>query len=544
MGDQKKRPNIIIINPDEMRADSLCHLGNRAAVTPALDQFAKDDAVSFSNAYCQNPVCVPSRISMFSGLYPHVHGHRTMSYLLREGESSLFSELKKAGYYVWMNSRNDLVSGQIPGLIEEHASEIFYGGDKETVNRTEVSAKPGDENYYSMFSGRINPDDNGKVYSSDDESVDAAIQKIREHAGSNEPLCIFLGLLNPHPPYQVEEPYYSMIDRNKLRPRIKAADCRGKAEILELIRKNQKLGHLTESDWDGIRACYLGMCAKVDKLFGKVCQALREAGEYDNSAIFFLSDHGDFTGDYGLSEKAQNSFEDCLVRVPLLIKPPKGAPADPGISESMVELVDFYATVMDYAGIQSDHSHFGRSLRPVINDRSYEIREFSCCEGGRMPDEVHCDEFHANGKAGTNPASPYWPRHYAQTDNEAHSKGYMLRTHKWKYISRINGKEELYDLGRDPDEKVNVSSCTENTEVLNSLRRDMQLWLMKTADIVPFDYDKRFTPEMTWAKLKNIVPKEHEQEIRRRVLNGENQFILINECRRRFGNVRKEKEDV
>ena len=126
--EMKKRPNIVIFNPDEMRWDTLGHMGlNPAAVTPNLDKFAREEAVSFSNAYCQNPVCVPSRCSFLTGLYPHVRGHRTMQHMLHEDESSLFSELKNAGYYVWLNDRNDLVAGQIPGLYESHADEIYNG---------------------------------------------------------------------------------------------------------------------------------------------------------------------------------------------------------------------------------------------------------------------------------------------------------------------------------------------------------------------------------------------------------------------------------
>lgn len=123
----QKRPHIIIFNPDEMRADALHHLGkNQAAVTPNLDKFVQSDAVSFENAFCQNPVCVPSRCSFFTGLYPHTTGHRTMTYLLRPGETSMFKELKDAGYYVWMNNRNDLYAGQYSGWMESNADEIFY----------------------------------------------------------------------------------------------------------------------------------------------------------------------------------------------------------------------------------------------------------------------------------------------------------------------------------------------------------------------------------------------------------------------------------
>ena len=107
-----RKPHIIIFNPDEMRWDTMGHMGNPAAATPFLDAFARTEAVSFRNAYCQNPVCVPSRCSFFTGLYPHTRGHRTMSYLLRPGEETLFSELKSAGYYVWMNDRNDLLAGR------------------------------------------------------------------------------------------------------------------------------------------------------------------------------------------------------------------------------------------------------------------------------------------------------------------------------------------------------------------------------------------------------------------------------------------------
>ena len=87
---ERKRPHIIIINPDEMRWDTMGHMGNRAAHTPFLDSLAVHEAVSFDHAYCQNPVCVPSRCSFFTGLYPHTRGHRTMKYLLHEEETSLF----------------------------------------------------------------------------------------------------------------------------------------------------------------------------------------------------------------------------------------------------------------------------------------------------------------------------------------------------------------------------------------------------------------------------------------------------------------------
>lgn len=532
----QKRPNIIIFNPDQMRADAVSHLGNPAAKTPFLDSFARTEAVSFRNAFCQNPVCVPSRCSFTTGLYPHTTGHRTMAYLLREWETSLFEELKNAGYYVWMNARNDLVAGQIPGLVERHASEIYYGGgpSSDAPGPGVRRGQPGGKEYYSFFGGRLGLDENGRNYSPDDEDLDAAISRIREKP-ADQPLCLFLGTINPHPPYQVEEPYYSAIDRNRLPPRVRPEDCAGKPDIENAIRVHQGMEPYTEEDWSELRACYLGMCMKVDDMFRKLCDALKEAGEYDNSAIFFFSDHGDFTGDYGLSEKAQNAFEDCLTKVPFLVKPPKGFDLDAGISDSLVELVDFYATAMDFAQTEPTHTQYGRSLRGVLADRTAEVRTFVTCEGGRNPNEIHCDEFHANGPKGTQPFHPYWPRHYAQTDPDAHAKGFMIRTKKWKLVSRVNGKDELYNLAADPQELHNLFGTSGTESVTARLKSDLLLWLMETADAVPYDYDSRFSNEMIWAKVKRLVPPEYESEIKAQIAKGTNMFLLIQQCKQRFG---------
>ncbi len=532
----EKRPNIIIFNPDQMRADSLAHLGNPASRTPFLDGFARTEAVSFRNAFCQNPVCVPSRCSFTTGLYPHVNGHRTMAHLLRPHETSIFEELKNAGYYVWMNARNDLVAGQVPGLVERHASEIYYGGGDSTdaPGGDVPRGAPGGKEFYSHFSGRLGLDKDGRYYGADDEDLDAAIARIRNKP-KDQPLCLFLGLINPHPPYQVEEPYYSAVDRTKLPPRVRPEDCAGKADIEAAIRARQGMEQYTEADWDELRACYLGMCMKVDDMFRRLCEALKEAGEYDNSAIFFFSDHGDYTGDFGITEKAQNSFEDCLTNVPFLIKPPKGFDPDTGISDSLVELVDFYATAMDFAGVQPTHTQYGRPLQPVLRDRSVAVREFVTCEGGRNPDEIHCDEFHAGGPKGTSPFSPYWPRHMAQTDPDAHAKGFMLRTEDWKLVSRVNGRDELYNLQADRKEKNNLFGQDGTEAVISDLRSRQLLWLMQTADAVPLDYDERFSQEMIWAKVRRLVPPEYEAEIREKIAAGANLFLLMQECRQRFG---------
>lgn len=527
----QKKPHIIIFNPDEMRADSMAHLGNPAAITPNFDEFAKNDAVSFSRTFCQNPVCVPSRCSFMTGLYPHVHGHRTMAYLLRPGEDSLLKELKDGGYYVWMNDRNDLTAGEIEGWTESQADEIYYTDGKKRAPgpKENLRGERGSKNYYSHYNGELKTDENGVNYSADDQAVDAAIERLLNPV-DDRPVCAFIGLLYPHVPYNVEEPYFSAIDRSKLKKRVDHADCKDKAPIMNAIRNNLSMESYSEKDWDELRATYLGMCMKVDYQFGRLVNALKKAGIYEDSAIFVLSDHGDFTGDYSLVEKAQNTFEDCLTNVPLLIKPPKGYDVDAGVSDALTELVDFYATVVDIAGIKSSHTHYGRSLVKNVADRSLRNRDFVCSEGGREAGEVHCDEFHAAGANGPDQSVVYWPRISAEKDDVLHDKGIMIRTERYKYVSRSKGKDEFYDLEKDPSEKINVIDDESYADEVVKLKGELLKWLQQTADVVPFNYDARFTEKMLWAKVSAMVPPEEKDKVLGFIKEGISFSQLMNYC--------------
>ena len=102
-----ERPNIVYFAADQMRADTLHHLGNPASHTPNLDALAKE-GVSFRNAFCQNPVCVPSRCSFLTGLYPHTTGHRTMHFLQDPQEPNILRTMKENGYEVIWCGRNDV----------------------------------------------------------------------------------------------------------------------------------------------------------------------------------------------------------------------------------------------------------------------------------------------------------------------------------------------------------------------------------------------------------------------------------------------------
>ena len=139
----QRLPNVIIFNPDSWRGDVLGHVGNPAAVTPNLDRVAVEDGVSFRNAFCQNPVCTPSRCSFMSGWHPHVRGHRTMFHMLHpeRGEPNLLKRLKDAGYYVLggVAGRNDLVPAQ-PWVRGQHC-DLKFAPPRDPVEKRKRSTR-------------------------------------------------------------------------------------------------------------------------------------------------------------------------------------------------------------------------------------------------------------------------------------------------------------------------------------------------------------------------------------------------------------------
>nr|MDO8083602.1 sulfatase-like hydrolase/transferase [Candidatus Sigynarchaeum springense] len=536
MAKKRKLPHVVIFNPDQWRGDFVHHAGCEAAVTPNLDRLATE-GVSFRWAFCQNPVCTPSRCSFMTGWYPHTRGHRTMFHMLHpeHGEPNLLAILKREGYFVWWGGKNDLTPAQ--HWNDEKLGKNLYcdvrfqpsAADWERWNRAplwqmaEHRGEPGSDTYYSFLEGRLHSwsdrESTGPASTSGEEedrlpefgdadwaSILGAIDFINGwNAPGGQPACIYLPLTFPHPEYRVEEPFFSMIDRSKVPPRVPSPDWDSakKPSILKGIAERQNLKGWTETRWAELRAVYLGMIARVDHQLGLLVQALKKKGIYDDTAIFVFSDHGDFTGDYGLVEKNQNSFEDCLSRVPFVFKPPANVPVarqpgasvgQPNVCDALVELVDFSATVYDLAGIDPGYWAFGKSLLPLVSgDKiAQEHRDAVFCEGGRLAGEKHCMELESTFS--TNPGSPYWPRLSLQMDDSGpyHTKAAMCRTSRYKYVMRLYEADELYDLATDPGETRNRIDDPAMAPVVNDLQQRLLKWYMETADVVPLAADRRW----------------------------------------------------
>lgn len=495
-----KKPNIVYFVADQLRCDALAHMGNPASITPNLDALL-EEGVSFRNNYCQNPVCVPSRCSFLTGLYPHTTGHRTIHYLQNMGEPNFLRTMKNNGYEVIWVGRNDVVPGNYP---KDEYCDAFYDGvhkeDRKSVTKDKsfnLGFKPDAADvdtsvlgYYSHYIGKLSEEAarSGGMGGSDWGCVEAALDYIERKSKEpdSKPFFLYVTISFPHPPYACEDPWYSSIDRTKLPPRRPSVlTLKDKPSMLYGIASKQNLDPWGEDNMTELRATYLAMVSRFDHHFGLVKNKLKECNLYDDTSIFVFSDHGDYTTDYSIAEKVQNCFDDPVVNVPLLVKPAAQFACKPRISNALTELVDITETVCQMTGVKTEYVQFGKSLLDVLaGNETHKDAVF--CEGGRIHGETWAME------KGHGPASPYWPRLSTQEmEGPEHTKAVMIRMGNLKYVYRLYETDELYDLEKDPQELDNIIKDPAYSEAVNKMKLRILDFMVETGDIVPDRKDIR-----------------------------------------------------
>lgn len=477
------RPNLILFMPETVRGDAVFGPAASRARTPAMDALG-NEGVAFTRCFAQNPFCTPSRCSLFTGLYPHTHGHRSLLHLLHGHERNLFRDLKEAGYRTIVFGKNDLIRA-------DAAAESF---DEWTVRpglppRTPWKApdwyNPGDKRYQAFYLGKREP---APFFDHDSACIESALQVIDEP--SDKPFCLFLPLIFAHPAYVAEEPWFSLHDRQAVKPPAPPVPD-GKDPLYRVLWDEFGLSRLTEEDFREIRALYYGMISRVDHQLGQLVERLKARGMWDTTALFVFSDHGDFAGDYGMVEKWNCGTDDCLLHVPLIMRVPGRTPA--GESRSgLVELLDLYPTILDAAGVAPKHPHYGRSLladgtRPL----PAEGREAVFADAGWSLDETQCGTPMNLVKGG-------WYEGRNETVSRTpglRTRRATVRTDRWRYVYWPSGLEQLYDLEGDPDAVVNRASDPDLAPIKESLRARVLEWLLETSDTTPFEPDPRGWPK-------------------------------------------------
>jgi len=157
---------------------------------------------------------------------------------------------------------------------------------------------------------------------SDDCRTEQAIHYLRNIRDRSRPFFMQLNIGKPHPPYEAEEPYFSMYDRQLIRPWSYALPS-GAPLPLQVMSTVRTTPEANERAFREIQATYYAAITKVDHLIGKVLAAMEAEGLFDNSVLLFTADHGDFAGQYGLVEKWDTAMNDCILHVPCMLHAPE-----------------------------------------------------------------------------------------------------------------------------------------------------------------------------------------------------------------------------
>ena len=470
------RPNLLLFMPDQQRADCIGCFGNPVVQTPNIDALAAR-GTRFANAYVNHPVCSPSRVNLMTGWYPHTRGHRSLTHLVQPHEPNLLKYLKEGGYHVaWAGARGDVFA---PGVTE--ASTHFCGWTTRP-RREQMSMGPQYEKgsaLYNVFYHGRRPGD-GPWLDFDEAAVQTAIDWLATRPA--EPWCLWVPLIFPHLPFEVEEPWYSQYSPADMPAPVAASDTRGKPAFHAAIRDKYGTDRLAPEDWAEINRVYYGMISRVDSQLGRVLEAVERGGNAYNTVTVYFSDHGEYAGDYGLVEKWPSGLDNCLVQNPLIM-------AGPGIrsgqtADTFTEMVDLLPTLLELAGMEARHTHFGESLVPVLRDSSLQIRDAAFSEGGFHIGDEHLLE-QSQGE--------YYLKSRLQHERpETVGKAVSVRTREHTFVYRLLEDDELYDRNEDPMETTNLIDAPEYAIIANSMRNRVLDWLLDTSDVMPWDPDPRF----------------------------------------------------
>jgi len=426
----KGKPNILFIMTDQQHAGMMSCAGNKWLKTPALDAMAKD-GIRFEKAYSANPVCVPSRISMATGVMPCRLG---------ADDNHTGSAIKQLPPEVDANSMGK--------LLKRAGYDTFYGG-KVHMCRSLVPRNAGYDEYYR---------------DSRDELPTACVEFIRRKR--DKPFFAVASFINPHDICFAHKAHTGQ--------KSNVMDLYQKAAALPLdelpplptnygIQQNEPSAiqaHLSarattptstmreeydEKAWRINRWIYHRLTERVDGEIGRILNGLKKAGLEDNTLIIFTSDHGNMDASHRLASKGM--FYEESVGVPFILKYKGGIPAGQTDRKHLVSTgLDILPTICDYAGIDIPEHLLGRSLRPVA-------------EGETVDD---------------------W-RTYVASENHYTR---MIRSQRYKYCAfdDPDSKESLVDMENDPGEMRNLVDDPEFQKVLAEHRRLLADWSKISGD--------------------------------------------------------------
>ena len=421
------KPNILIVMADQLTATALPAYGNTVAKTPHIDRLAERGVV-FRNAYCNSPLCAPSRAVFISGRLPSATGAYDNACEFASDVPTFAHYLRRAGYRTVLAGKMHFIGpDQLHGFEERLTTDIYPADFEWTPDWEDFSTRPSwYHNMDSVVQAGVCVRSNQLDF--DEETAFAARQKLFDIArdGDARPFCMVVSLTHPHDPFAVPEQYWSRYtDAEVDMPRVTAApDDPHSARLRHVCAMDEQ--PVTDAQVRAARRAYYGAMSYVDDHVGRLMETLAQVGMADDTVVILLSDHGEMLGERGLWFKM--SFFEGACRIPLIVHAP-GRFAS-GVVEQCVSLVDVLPTLAELAGDGQAPDYAtpldGRSLLPHLQ-RS----------GGH--DEA-IGEYLAEGVV-----APL----------------VMLRRGAWKYIHSDSDPDQLFDLSSDAGELRNLTAAPE-----------------------------------------------------------------------------------
>jgi len=439
-----RRPNVLLLLTDQQRWDSVGCSGNPHVQTPNLDRLAREGAW-FQNAFCNNPVCMPSRHSMLSGQYPSAIGSYCNGIEMREEVPILPTILAPYGYHTANlgklhfknHSHRDhrephpsygfdhLILSDEPGCYDDAYIKWVEEQDPTQVENCRCSTPP-------AWTGKPRvkrPRDTHEPYTFEGPEhlthsafvADETIELIRQH--KDQTFFAIAGFYAPHAPLNPPKRFLDRYDPTTL--------------PLPLMNADENSLGLSEDGWREVKAHYYALVSHVDDQIGRILAALTDAGLREDTIIVFASDHGEHLGDHGDVQKGPPGLDSCA-HVPLIVSYPRAVPRGQ-VKPELVEAVDIAPTLLDLCGVQTPAWFQGRSFRGLLESGDYEERTSVFME--------YREPFGVSWKT--------------------------VRTHEFKYCVANSGEELLFDLQRDPGELRNVAHAEQYRDQRHDMREEL-----------------------------------------------------------------------
>jgi uncharacterized sulfatase len=437
--DVPDRMNVLLIVSDDLTNNALGTYGGPQA-TPNIDALARR-GVRFDRAYCQFPLCNPSRASFLTGLRPdslRVYENATQFRKNVPDAQSLPQTFRKAGYAVARVGK--LYHYGVPGQIGTDGLDDPSSWER-TVN-PRGRDKDDEDRIFSLTPDAKGPGRFGAILSwlaadgTDEEQTDGKIAL--EIAGllrryPDRPFFLGCGFFRPHTPYVAPKGYFSRHPLDSIGLPFVPADHRLSAPRPAFGSSKREQDVMTDDLRRQAIQAYRASASFMDAQVGVVLRALDELKLADRTIVVFISDHGYHLGEHGLWQK-MSLFENSA-RVPLIIHDPR-RPGEGRRCARTVELVDLHATLADLCGLEAPKTD-GTSLKPLLDDpdRPWGRAAFTQVSRGTPT---------TTGET-TKPQSPWF-------------MGRSVRTERYRYTEWDGGKKgaQLYDYEGDPGELRNL----------------------------------------------------------------------------------------